>query len=291
MSSDARAAVKRVLFGSLESLWGAGHAAASRFSTREPRAWMTRGGQRILVVAPHPDDETVGAGGVAALHVEAGDAVTMLIVTDGRASAAGGLEPEEMARRRHQEVLRAAGALGVEDVIWLGLPQTDWTDTQLAAALAPLACAADIVYAPSCIDFHPDHHRVARTLAHVAHPELIVRIMELSVPLTAALVNLVARVERVAARKDRALAAFETQRGNLAPIARLARYRARRWRCRAAEVFWELDAVRYARVTEALTDERTRVFRGIRARPLLDPLCFIAGAKERRRVVRIAEQR
>jgi LmbE family N-acetylglucosaminyl deacetylase len=291
MSSDPRAAVKRVLFGSLESLWGAGHVAASMFGTREPRTWMARGGQRILVVAPHPDDETVGAGGVAALHAQAGDAVTILIVTDGRAARAGGLAPEEMARRRHEEVLRAAGALGVNDVIWLGLPQTDWSDTQLAAALAPLACAADIVYAPSCVDFHPDHHRVARTIAHVAKPESIVRIMELAVPLTASLVNLIARIERVAARKAQALAAFETQRGNLAAVARLARYRARRWRCRAAEVFWEIDALRYARVTEALTDERTRVFRGIRPRPFLDPVCFFAGASERRRVARIAEQR
>ena len=38
---------------------------------------------RVLVVAPHPDDETLGVGGTLALHADRGDPVHALFVTTG----------------------------------------------------------------------------------------------------------------------------------------------------------------------------------------------------------------
>ena len=40
-------------------------------------------GKRVLVFAPHPDDETIGCGGSLALHAKAGDPVKVVILTDG----------------------------------------------------------------------------------------------------------------------------------------------------------------------------------------------------------------
>ena len=42
-------------------------------------------GKRIGVVAPHPDDEVIGAGGAIALHAGRGDHVAVVIMTDGAA--------------------------------------------------------------------------------------------------------------------------------------------------------------------------------------------------------------
>ena len=46
-------------------------------------------GRRLLVVAPHPDDEVLGSGGLLHLAVRAGRAVRVLLATDGQASHPG----------------------------------------------------------------------------------------------------------------------------------------------------------------------------------------------------------
>src|SRR5262249_16895247 len=72
--------------------------------------------RRLLVVAPHPDDEVWGCGGLLALHVARGGQVRVLVLTDG----ASGSGPELAARRERES--RAAGAeLGVADHVFLGL--------------------------------------------------------------------------------------------------------------------------------------------------------------------------
>ncbi len=51
--------------------------------------------RRALVIAPHPDDETLGCGGTMALLADGGAAVTVLTVTDGEATRGSRLGPEE----------------------------------------------------------------------------------------------------------------------------------------------------------------------------------------------------
>jgi LmbE family N-acetylglucosaminyl deacetylase len=72
---------------------------------------------RVLVVAAHPDDELLGCGGTVALHSQAGDRVTSVVVCEGESLRYG---PEGVGMRSHME--RAASRLGVEDVRLLGFP-------------------------------------------------------------------------------------------------------------------------------------------------------------------------
>ncbi|MFW5417081.1 PIG-L family deacetylase [Nocardiopsis sp. CNT-189] len=79
--------------------------------------------ERALVVMAHPDDADFGCAGTVALWTRAGTAVTYLLVTDGEAGGddrtAGAAETAEL---RRAEQRRAAEAVGVHDVRFLGRP-------------------------------------------------------------------------------------------------------------------------------------------------------------------------
>jgi LmbE family N-acetylglucosaminyl deacetylase len=285
MSSDrARRLAHRTVFPAAEHAWAALAWLSGRAlpAAARPAAWTTAGGAGVLVVAPHPDDETLGAGGATALHVAAGDDVTIAVVTDGSASRAGGLPSAEMAKRRQEEVEAAAAVLGARRLVCLALPEQRWGEVDGAQGLQPLVDQAKLVYAPSCVDFHPEHVAVARLVGSLVGAGHLVRAYELGVPLTPILANSVADIRTVASLKARALSAHHTQRVGLAPFARIARYRARLYGLEAAEVFWQLRGDTYARVT-ALGDWRggPSPFRGIRGRPLFDPATALVGTRER----------
>ena len=290
-SRKGRRFVRRYLFPLVEGLWLVGWDLVGRALRPErfARPWSAAGGGHVVVVAPHPDDETAGAGGAIALHVRAGDRVTVVVVTDGGASRAGGLPAAEIVRRRAAEVEAAVATLGAHSLIRLDLPEGRWRPDTARAALAALLEDARIVYAPSSVDYHPEHVSVARVLAGLLRPEQIVRVYELGVPLTPVLANLVADIRAVAPLKDRALAAFATQSELLAALRRIARYHSRLYKLPAVELFWELPAERYASViTASPWPGHPGPFRGIRSRPLSDPLAALAGLSVRRSLRSVA---
>ena len=135
-------------------------------SPRQCATWSSPGGERVLVVAPHPDDEAVGCAGTLLRHAQANDRVSIAIATDGRRSRTIS-DPDEMASRRHEEAVEAARLLRVERLEWIGLPEGEWRIGELAATLRMQLkeLAPAIVYAPSRIDFHPEHFAVAHALA------------------------------------------------------------------------------------------------------------------------------
>ncbi|MGQ0773677.1 MAG: PIG-L deacetylase family protein [Pseudonocardiales bacterium] len=79
--------------------------------------------RRVLMVAAHPDDVDFGSGGTIATWTEAGLEVSYCIITDGDA---GGFDPEvprsAIGGIRQDEQRKAAAALGVTDVEFLGYP-------------------------------------------------------------------------------------------------------------------------------------------------------------------------
>ncbi|MEJ2870978.1 PIG-L family deacetylase [Actinomycetospora sp. OC33-EN08] len=122
---------------------------------------------RVVVLAPHPDDETLGAGATLAAWARAGTEVAVLAVTDGEASHPGSptLSPDELAERRVVERSEALGELGLGGarVVRAGLPDggVGRHRSGLAAAVADLVVAGDTLLAPVVGDGHPDHDAVA----------------------------------------------------------------------------------------------------------------------------------
>ncbi len=74
----------------------------------------------VLVIAAHPDDETLGCGGTIARHVEAGDQVHVVVVTDGSSAQYPG--DQAKLTRKHDEARAAMKILGVTDLVLGAMP-------------------------------------------------------------------------------------------------------------------------------------------------------------------------
>jgi LmbE family N-acetylglucosaminyl deacetylase len=268
--------------------------AVGHFATPRNRAtWSSPGGERVLVVAPHPDDEAIGCAGTLLRHAQANDRVRIAVATDGRRSRTI-RDPGEMARRRREEAVDAASLLRVEQLEWIGLPECEWQTAELAAPLRALLTAFEptVVYAPSRIDFHPEHFAVAHALALALDdcgvaPRL--RVYQVQVPLTPIVTNLVVDIAAFAAECDAALRVYATQAGSLACAYRQRRYSASLYRSAGpVEEFWEMSAQCYVELHHEAPGLWPRCFRGMRNFPLTDPLAFRVGRAERRRLVAAA---
>jgi LmbE family N-acetylglucosaminyl deacetylase len=139
-----------------------------------PRDGFSRlaGVTSAVIVAAHPDDEILGAGGLISMLAVSRARLRLVAVTDGERSHQGHSAPAALARRRTAETtaaLRALGA-GATEVIRLGLPDTRLAarEDDLAAALAPLAAGFDLCLAPWDGDLHPDHEAAGRAARRAA---------------------------------------------------------------------------------------------------------------------------
>jgi LmbE family N-acetylglucosaminyl deacetylase len=116
--------------------------------------------RRLMVIAPHPDDEILGCGGLIALAHEAGAEVRVVAVTDGEASHPN--RSEELRQCRPRESTRAMSRLLGSPVAYdrLGHPDGGVDADRLAIELADRIRPGDLVLAPWHHDGHPDHDRV-----------------------------------------------------------------------------------------------------------------------------------
>jgi LmbE family N-acetylglucosaminyl deacetylase len=123
----------------------------------------------ILFVAPHPDDESLAAGGLIRAQTLRGFDVTVAAVTDGE-NAYEGVEGLGVVRRMEQT--KALGRLGVpsERIIRFGLPDSDLAPhkERLVRELLKIVSPDTHLIAPWKGDFHPDHEVCGRAAAEVA---------------------------------------------------------------------------------------------------------------------------
>lgn len=125
--------------------------------------------RRVLIVVPHPDDESIGAGGLLARLAARGVRLDAVLVTDGEATIGSRLTPEETARRRRAEFVAACATLGARVHATLALPDGTVTDHHpaLVSALvdALRVVGPDLVLAPWPLEAHPDHRATLRATA------------------------------------------------------------------------------------------------------------------------------
>jgi LmbE family N-acetylglucosaminyl deacetylase len=132
---------------------------------------------RVLMVAPHPDDNLFGPGGTALKYVAAGIPVHWCCVTDGRACVAARSERTRMAGRRAAEERAVARFLGVGEPELYAIPEDELaTRPRQDEAVARLAATfarerPDALFVPWFLDLHPLHrlvcHLAARALERI----------------------------------------------------------------------------------------------------------------------------
>lgn len=145
--------------GTPEDVWW-GPGGLHTVPARDPAAVRPAG--RVVVVAPHPDDEVLGVGGTLAVWAAAGSTVLVVAVTDGEASHPDSptLTRAELAERRARERATALHALGLgpdAPVQRLHLPDGAVAPADVAAGLDGVLRDGDTVVVPIAGDGHPDH--------------------------------------------------------------------------------------------------------------------------------------
>ncbi len=186
--------------------------------------------RRALVVAPHPDDETLGAGGLIASLTAQGVLVTVLSLTRGD-RAFGPADPIVGFERRREQcgALRCLGQpQNPVQLVQLGLPEGALGDDPfLVSRLSQPVWEHDICIGPWAGDGHPDHAAAGAALeetcrraglAYVAYP---IWAWHWGVPDTDTFLERAARFELdacAAQAKAAALECYQSQRRGFAPV-------------------------------------------------------------------------
>lgn len=118
----------------------------------------------VLVLAPHPDDETLGCGGVIARLAAEGHRVTVGVVT-GPGEGRHPFVEQALFDEVHLELRSAMKILGVHEVIYGSVPTTlsaDILRRDLNAEVKRIIDQAtpDILFAPFALDLHSDHREI-----------------------------------------------------------------------------------------------------------------------------------
>ncbi|MFH0768804.1 MAG: PIG-L family deacetylase [Chloroflexota bacterium] len=133
-------------------------------------------GQAVLVFSPHPDDETIAAGGYIAASVRESADVRIVLITDGNK----GLNNKNT---RYLEFKQATAKLGIQgsNLIFLGFPDgklRNYGGNTLYERLKEQIDLfdSDIIIYPDTRDDHPDHSTTGRIIEDILKEESSVRI-------------------------------------------------------------------------------------------------------------------
>lgn len=232
-------------------------------------------GNRVLVLAPHPDDETLGCGGAIRLYAESKKDIKVVFLTSGdkadpshRLSQQAFQKPHitDYSLMREREAEKALHILGVADYEFLRFPDRGLAAHRAEAGELLLKIAdgfrPDIVYSPSMIELNPDHRTAAglaielqkamRPADNDGTPFSLI-FYEVTTPLRP---NLLVDVTPVYEKKKKALKEYRSQLkltdylGHIVALNEMrtltiSSVRKRGWRyvknCRYAEAYWIAD--------------------------------------------------
>lgn len=128
----------------------------------------------VLVVAAHSDDEVLGCAGTIARHVESGDQVTVVFMTDGVSSRLN--SNAELGEIRNDAAINALNILGVESVHSYAFPDNKMDSVPLldvAQAIEKVlnVCNPNIIYTHFPHDLNVDHQVTHQAVLTACRPQ------------------------------------------------------------------------------------------------------------------------
>ncbi|USE39414.1 PIG-L deacetylase family protein [Endozoicomonas sp. SCSIO W0465] len=128
---------------------------------------------KILVVAAHADDETLGCGGTIARHIAEGDHVKILFMTDGVSSRG---TQQAACEIRNSAAIKALSALGTKDYQQLDFPDNKMDSLPLLEIVKPIESVIstyqpNIVYTHFADDLNIDHRIVNQAVMTACRPQ------------------------------------------------------------------------------------------------------------------------
>lgn len=167
--------------------------------------------RRVVVLAPHPDDEIYGCGGLLRLLVEGGAAVRVIVLTDGCGGAPG--KPGVIAQRI-SETRQAAKVIGYRELDFLAYADRSlsFCDELIESVGSRLKDDnPDLVIAPAITERHPDH-QVTFLIAVEVLRRFLRRVSLACYEVSASLIpNAVVDISNVLSTKDQAMRCFASQ--------------------------------------------------------------------------------
>ncbi len=113
----------------------------------------------ILVIAPHPDDDVIGCGGI--LSKNRGKKIKVIFLTDGRYGGTS-YKGDELVGIRKKEAINALWDLGISNVEFLSFEDGTLGDNiAMASAMLKDIYLWDNIFLPNILDNHQDHKAAA----------------------------------------------------------------------------------------------------------------------------------
>lgn len=118
--------------------------------------------KKVLVVAVHPDDETLGCGGTLLKHQNIGDEINWLIITEAKEK--DGFSKESI-NKRSKEIEKVAQLYSFKNIINLKLPTMRIDELSMSTLISKISVVfkeikPEIIYLPFKSDVHSDHRVV-----------------------------------------------------------------------------------------------------------------------------------
>jgi LmbE family N-acetylglucosaminyl deacetylase len=220
----------------------------------------------MMVFAPHPDDATLGCGGIIAERVSQGCEVIIVVMTDGRHAFSKGLNisveptPEEVKQMRKEECIIASGILGVPKKNLFFLDFEDGTLEKHEKEVIKRTIEtigehsqADY-YFPFIRDCHPDHRATNRIVRQAlrqlgltgSYQYTIIHIFARIGPWMEKFLSIFKRdrievdVSRFLGIKERALKAYKSELTVISPKQKEPLHTDIGWFLKQKEVFYKL---------------------------------------------------
>ena len=135
---------------------------------------------KVIIIAPHMDDEVLGCGGTIVRHINAGDHVTVCVVAN---RAYNHEYDPELIEKEKASCKKAQTILSYQDLVFLDLPdeQLDHSQIDIIIPLEEVVnrCRPDIVYVPHRGDLNQDHRAIFEAARVVCRPNAEHRITTL----------------------------------------------------------------------------------------------------------------